>query len=156
MDPACPTRNLGLETEAQDIKRHLFYETSHSPSLIDLVGYEKAKEVIDFCFIANPYYPTPAMLEDLRRSLPGLIKSYPSSNPLKSQIHLAKVLNVNPEHLLIGNGATELITLINETIIDHIAVPIPTFTAFAPVPPSTRLLLALTRAWAPMAVALLR
>src|SRR5580693_6763085 len=38
-------------------RRHLFYETSHSPSLAELVGYEKAKEIIDFCFIANPYYP---------------------------------------------------------------------------------------------------
>ena len=35
-------------------RKHLFYETSHSPSLADLVGYEKAKDIIDFCFIANP------------------------------------------------------------------------------------------------------
>lgn len=110
-----------------DLKRHLFYETSHSPSLVDLVGYEKARGIIDFCFIANPYYPTPAMLKDLQENLPSLIKSYPSSNPLMSQKNLAKVLRVNPENLLIGNGASELITLINETLIDHIAVPIPTF-----------------------------
>ena len=38
--------------------------------------------MIDFCFIANPYYPTPAMLEDLQQNLPNLIKSYPSSNSL--------------------------------------------------------------------------
>src|SRR5271165_5869027 len=43
-------------------RKHLFYETSHSPSLADLVGYDRAKEIIDFCFIANPYYPTPEML----------------------------------------------------------------------------------------------
>src|SRR6185503_10544876 len=93
-------------TQGTDLKRHLFYETSHSPSLVDLVGYEKAKEIIDFCFIANPYYPTPAMMEDLKRNLPILIKSYPSSNPEASQRHLAQVLRVNPEHLLIGNGAS--------------------------------------------------
>jgi threonine-phosphate decarboxylase len=110
-----------------DLKRHLFYETSHSPSLIDLVGYDKAKEIVDFCFIANPYYPTPDMLKDLQENLPNLIKSYPSSNPQASQNHLAKVLQVNPEHLVIGNGATELIALINETLIQHIAVPVPTF-----------------------------
>lgn len=109
------------------IHRHLFYETSHSPSLIDLVGYRRAKAMVDFCFIANPYYPTPAMLRDLQRKLPILIKSYPSSHPANSQAHLAKVLRVNPEHLVIGNGATELIALINETLIDHIAVPVPTF-----------------------------
>jgi len=110
-----------------DPARHLFYETSHSPSLVDLVGYDQAKGIIDFCFIANPYYPTPSMLRDLQQKLPSLIKSYPSSNPLASQQNLAKVLHVNPEHLLIGNGATELIALIDETLIDHIAVPIPTF-----------------------------
>jgi histidinol-phosphate/aromatic aminotransferase/cobyric acid decarboxylase-like protein len=37
------------------------------------------------------------------------------------------VLHVNPTHLIIGNGATELIVLINTTLIDRIAVPIPTF-----------------------------
>jgi len=112
---------------AAELRRHLFYETSHSPAITDLVGYEKAKEIVDFCFIANPYYPTSAMLEDLQRSLLNLIKSYPSSNPLMSQKHLAAVLNVDPERLIIGNGATELISLIDMTLIDRIAVPIPTF-----------------------------
>lgn len=110
-----------------ELRRHLFYETSHSPAITDLVGYEKAKDIIDFCFIANPYYPTPQMLEDLQRNLPNLIKSYPSSNPLMSQEHLAAVLGVDPERLIIGNGATELISLIDMTLIDRIAVPIPTF-----------------------------
>jgi threonine-phosphate decarboxylase len=108
-------------------QKHLFYETSHSPALADLVGYERAKDIVDFCFIANPYYPTPGMLEELQRSLPNLIKSYPSSNPLTSQKHLAHVLNIDPERLVIGNGATELIALITQTLIDRIAVPIPTF-----------------------------
>src|ERR1035438_10535115 len=80
---------------AAELRRHLFYETSHSPAITDLVGYEKAKEIVDFCFIANPYYPTAGMLEDMQRSFPNLIKSYPSSNPIESQQHLAKVLNVD-------------------------------------------------------------
>ena len=112
---------------AAQAHRHLFYETSHSPSLADLVGYERAKEITDFCFIANPYYPTPEMLQDLQVNLPNLIKSYPSSNPETSQQHLAEVLGVPAEHLIIGNGATELIVLINTTLIDRIGVPIPTF-----------------------------
>ncbi len=113
--------------QEKDPKRHLFYETSHSPSLADLVGYEKAGRIIDFCFIANPYYPTPEMLKDLQEKLPILIKSYPSSNPRGSQENLAKVLKVDPEHLIIGNGATELITLVDEALIDHMAIPVPTF-----------------------------
>ena len=46
---------------------------------------------------------------------------------MTSQKHLAAVLHVNPENLIIGNGATELIVLINTTLIDRIAVPVPTF-----------------------------
>jgi threonine-phosphate decarboxylase len=110
-----------------ELRKHLFYETSHSPSLAELVGYEKAKDIIDFCFIANPYYPTAAMLQDLKENFPNLIKSYPSSSPRRSQEDLAAVLHVNPENLIIGNGASELIVLINTTVIDRIAVPIPTF-----------------------------
>ena len=119
-------KTAGAESPAE-LRRHLFYETSHSPAIADLVGYEKAKDIIDFCFIANPYYPTREMLEDLQRNLPNLIKSYPSSNPLMSQQNLAAVLQVDPERLIIGNGATELISLIDLTLIDRIAVPIPTF-----------------------------
>jgi threonine-phosphate decarboxylase len=115
------------EGSAAELRRHLFYETSHSPALTDLVGYDKAADIIDFCFIANPYYPTAGMLEDLQRNLPNLIKSYPSSNPQMSQKHLGAVLDVDPERLIIGNGATELIGLINMTLIDRIAVSIPTF-----------------------------
>src|SRR6202045_3877633 len=120
--------SLATATSSEgELRRHLFYETSHSPALSDLVGYENAKDIIDFCFIANPYYPTPEMLDDLQRNLPNLIKSYPSSSSLMSQQNLAAVLNVNPDNLLIGNGATELIAHINTTLIDRIAVPIPTF-----------------------------
>jgi threonine-phosphate decarboxylase len=119
--------NVVYPGSAAELRRHLFYETSHSPAITDLVGYEKAKDIIDFCFIANPYYPTREMLEDLQLNLPNLIKSYPSSNPQMSQKHLAAVLDVDPERLIIGNGATELIALIDMTLIDRIAVPIPTF-----------------------------
>jgi len=110
-----------------ELRKHLFYETSHSPSLADLVGYENAKDIIDFCFIANPYYPTPAMLEDLKENFSNLIKSYPSSSLVMSQRHLASVLRVNPENLIVGNGATELIVLINTLLIERIGVPVPTF-----------------------------
>src|ERR1700685_1231655 len=100
--------NAAQADSPAELRRHLFYETSHSPAIADLVGYDKAKEIIDFCFIANPYYPTPEMLEDLQRNLRNLIKSYPSSNPLMSQKNLASVLQVDPQHLIIGNGANEL------------------------------------------------
>ncbi len=109
------------------IDHSLFENTTHSPSLIDLVGYEQAQQVIDFCFIANPYYPTPPMVNELIQHLPRLIKHYPSSNPQVSARHLAAVLHVDPAHLIIGNGATELITELCHRLVPNLGVPIPTF-----------------------------
>ncbi|MEM7031959.1 MAG: aminotransferase class I/II-fold pyridoxal phosphate-dependent enzyme [Chloroflexota bacterium] len=109
------------------INEQLFQETTHSPSLVDLVGYDHAQEIVDFCFIANPYYPTSDMIVRLQESLPSLIKSYPSSNIQVSTRHLAQVIGVDPKHLIIGNGATELITQICESLIETIGIPIPTF-----------------------------
>jgi len=109
------------------IRSDLFPDTSHSPSLAELVGYERAADIVDFCFIANPYYPTQAMIESLQEALPTLIKCYPSSNPATTQRALAEVLGVDPEDLIVGNGATQLIVLINELLVDRIGVPVPTF-----------------------------
>ncbi len=112
------------------INHHLFYETSHSPSLVDIVGEEMLEKVIDFCFIENPYYPGAKLLKKLRKKLPIVIKSYPSSNPILAQKDLAAVTNAKPEHLIIGNGATELITIIQNQLIDNIGIPIPTFSEY--------------------------
>jgi histidinol-phosphate/aromatic aminotransferase/cobyric acid decarboxylase-like protein len=109
------------------VRGDLFPDTSHSPSLAELVGYERASEIIDFCFIANPYYPTPEMFAALAEALPALIKCYPSSNPATTARVLADVLGVDPNDLILGNGATELIVLINEVLVDRIGVPVPTF-----------------------------
>ncbi|MDP4203589.1 MAG: histidinol-phosphate transaminase [Bacteroidota bacterium] len=112
------------------INRHLFYETSHSPSLVDIVGEKMLSKVTDFCFIANPYFPDKRLTKKLQERLPMLMKSYPSSNPRLSQEHLAKVLHVKPEQLLIGNGASELITIIQKEFIDDFAIPVPTFSEY--------------------------
>lgn len=112
------------------INRHLFYQTSHSPSLAEIVGEEMLPEVTDFCFIANPYYPGKKLIKKIQDRLPVLIKSYPSSNPQIAQDQLSKVLHVNPEHLIIGNGASELITIIQKEFISEFAIPVPTFSEY--------------------------
>ncbi len=112
------------------INHQLFEETSHSPALIDIVGEEQLEQVIDYCFIANPYYPTEDMLEQLKSKLGSIIKAYPSSNPRLARQHLAEVLQVNAEWLVLGNGATELITLIEKHLLDDLAIPIPTFSEY--------------------------
>ena len=112
------------------INHHLFYETSHSPSLANIVGEEMLGHVLDFCFISNPYYPGKKLLRKLKRKLPVVIKSYPSSNPELAQHDLASVIHVNPDFLVIGNGAAELISVIKNQLIESIGIPVPTFSEY--------------------------
>lgn len=113
-----------------EINHHLFYETSHSPSLLDIVGEEMLEQVIDFCFIENPYYPGERLLKKLQEKLPIVIKSYPSSNPILAQKDLAAVVHVKPEYLVLGNGATELITIVQNQLVQDMGIPIPTFSEY--------------------------
>ena len=93
------------------VNRQLFDDTTHTPALVDLVGEHQLKRVIDFCFIENPYFPERKVLKKLISKVPDILKCYPSSNPILAQQNLADVINVAPENLVIGNGATVLIGL---------------------------------------------
>ena len=37
------------------VKKELFEETTHSPALVDIVGPDLVKDVIDFCFVITSY-----------------------------------------------------------------------------------------------------
>lgn len=113
-----------------EIKNYLFNETSHSPSLLDIVGEEQLGDVVDFCFIENPYFPDAKLLRMLQDKLPEVIKAYPSSNPKLAQQDLAAVVHVKPEYLVLGNGATELITIIQNNLVENMGIPIPTFSEY--------------------------
>ena len=112
------------------VNHQLFEETSHTPALVDLVGEKSMDKVIDFCFIENPYFPDRKILKKLNQKFTALIKFYPSSNPKLAQQNLAEVIHVNPEYLVIGNGATELITIIQRQLADDMGIPIPTFSEY--------------------------
>lgn len=113
-----------------NVNRQLFAGTSHTPALVDLVGEQNMNKVTDFCFIENPYFPDNKTLEKLNKEFLRLIKFYPSSNPILAQQNLADVIKVSPEHLVIGNGATELITIIQNQLADDMGIPIPTFSEY--------------------------
>lgn len=108
----------------------LFASTSHTPALIDLVGKEQVEQVIDFCFIENPYYPPQSFVEQLQQNFPLLMKRYPSCNPAISKRFLAEAIGVNAEYLVVGNGATEIISVVQRNLAGRTAVPIPTFSEY--------------------------
>ena len=99
-------------------------ERDHRDSTRAVAPLKKADDAIE---IVSDNMTKDQVIAELVRNLPALIKRYPSSNPVVSARHLAAVLKVDPQYLIVGNGATELITELCHRLVPTIGVPIPTF-----------------------------
>jgi len=122
-------RQIFSDEKKISIDYSLFAETSHSPSLFSLIDDPDVK-IKDFCFLANPYLLDEKFINNIYIELKQLIGSYPPTQKqlaIKlSQYHLN---NIHPDNIIIGNGATELINIINYWSNGSI-VPIPTFSEY--------------------------
>jgi len=83
----------------------------HSPSVYELKNDLKIEVTIDACFLCNPYAFDLFMDNFKKLDLTDYIKYYPPQNKILSNL-LSKNIDINPEYLLIGNGAIQLIELI--------------------------------------------
>ncbi|MBT2507665.1 histidinol-phosphate aminotransferase family protein [Streptomyces sp. ISL-98] len=113
--------------------------TAHSPSYFTLnrEGAGAAGEITDFCIPCNPYFPTPAMFDELGSRLREILTYYPSSADTITA-ELCQVLGLNPQTVAMGNGSTELITWIDHLLVhESLAVPVPTFGRWTDQPMET-------------------
>ncbi len=61
------------------VARYTFQERERRAILEETLGGWWAHDVLDFCFLRNMYWPTAAMLSELRRDLPQLLHNYGST-----------------------------------------------------------------------------
>ena len=80
----------------------------------------------DFCYMTNRYFPPDELIDSLGSNLPALVKAYPSTNRHLSSL-VAEPIGLTLEQLVVGNGASELISVLSGLRVEHLAVPIPTF-----------------------------
>ncbi|WP_324789786.1 histidinol-phosphate transaminase [Streptomyces sp. H51] len=117
----------------------LFRSTAaHSPSMAAPAreGGDGAGPV-DFCIPCNPYFPTPAMFEELAARLRDIITYYPSSADTITA-ELCDLLRLPPQCVAMGNGSTELITWIDHLLVrESLAVPVPAFGRWTDQPMET-------------------
>lgn len=71
-------------------------------------GYWRYPQVLDFCYLVNPYFPPQRMLDEIKASFERLLTQYPSGMEVNALL-AAKNFNVHQENILVGNGAAELI-----------------------------------------------
>ncbi|MEU9349687.1 histidinol-phosphate transaminase [Streptomyces griseoloalbus] len=117
----------------------LFRSTAaHSPSMAALTrGSDDGAGPVDFCIPCNPYFPTPAMFEEMAVRLRDIITYYPSSADTITA-ELCSLLQLPPQCVAMGNGSTELITWIDHLLVrESLAVPVPTFGRWTDQPMET-------------------
>ncbi|POX53786.1 aminotransferase [Streptomyces sp. Ru71] len=106
----------------------LFRSTAaHSPSMAALARESDGAGPLDFCIPCNPYFPTPAMFDEMASRLREIVTYYPSSAETITA-ELCALLQLPPSCVAMGNGSTELITWIDHLLVrESLAVPVPTF-----------------------------
>ncbi|MFA3874062.1 histidinol-phosphate transaminase [Streptomyces sp. MMCC 100] len=119
----------------------LFRSTAaHSPSMAALTresGEAAGAGPVDFCIPCNPYFPTPAMFDEMAGRLRDIITYYPSSADTITA-ELCSLLQLPPQCVAMGNGSTELITWIDHLLVrESLAVPVPTFGRWTDQPMET-------------------
>ncbi|MDG9721232.1 pyridoxal phosphate-dependent aminotransferase [Streptomyces sp. DH41] len=119
----------------------LFRSTAaHSPSMAALTresGETAGAGPVDFCIPCNPYFPTPAMFDEMAGRLRDIITYYPSSADTITA-ELCGLLQLPPQCVAMGNGSTELITWIDHLLVrESLAVPVPTFGRWTDQPVET-------------------
>lgn len=89
-------------------------------------GYWRFPEMLDFCYLVNPYFNRSAIIKEMQDFFPVLVSEYPSGMGVNSSL-AAECWNVKQEYIVVGNGAAELIKALMENIKGKVGVVRPTF-----------------------------
>ena len=89
-------------------------------------GYWRYPNLLDFCYLVNPYFPPQKMMNEMKASFETLLTQYPSGLNVNSLL-AAKNFGIHQEHVLVGNGAAELIKCLMEKLRGKVGFIRPTF-----------------------------
>ena len=92
-------------------------------------GYWRFPQIKDFCYLVNPFFPPQKLVEELKSNFQTLLTAYPSG-ARQQNLLAGKIFNVLPEHIVVGNGAAELIKSFCEMVTGKTAIPYPTFNEY--------------------------
>ncbi|HMP03339.1 MAG TPA: histidinol-phosphate transaminase [Gemmatales bacterium] len=83
----------------------------------------------------NPYPPSPRVIEAIKEALVGdRLRKYPEPTGRHFRLTAARVLGVDPEGILVGNGSDELLTILVRALVPDggtLAAPTPSYLLYA-------------------------
>ena len=74
-------------------------------------GFWRFPQMLDFCYLVNPYFPSRRMKDELRANFDTLLTEYPSGMKVNTLI-ASKCFGVSEDYIVPGNGAAELIKVL--------------------------------------------
>ena len=89
-------------------------------------GFWRFPQMLDFCYLVNPYFPSPRLVDEMAANFETLLTGYPSGMKVNTLI-ASKCFGVSEPYLIPGNGAAELIKLLMEELQGKTGVVRPTF-----------------------------
>lgn len=89
-------------------------------------GYWRYPELVDFCYLVNPFYPNQKLKDEIKANFERLLCDYPSGLEINSLLG-AKYYGLHKEQVCIGNGAAELIKSLMENLKGKVGLIYPTF-----------------------------
>ena len=113
----------------------IFNDSSRRPLLENSYGGFWNYDVIDFCYIRNMYFPTDAMISEMRNNLPELIRNYGSVQPLLNR-KAGYFLLCNDQNVNVLNGASQAYPMLRARFEGkQVLLPSPTFGEYARIFP---------------------
>lgn len=89
-------------------------------------GYWRYPQLIDFCYLVNPFYPNQKLMDEIKANFERLLCDYPSGMEVNSLLG-AKYYGLHKEQVCVGNGAAELIKSLMENLQGKVGMIYPTF-----------------------------
>ena len=89
-------------------------------------GFWRFPQMLDFCYLVNPYFPSRRMKDELRANFDTLLTEYPSGMKVNTLI-ASKCFGVSEQYVVPGNGAAELIKVLMEESYGKTGFTRPTF-----------------------------
>ena len=89
-------------------------------------GYWRYPQLIDFCYLVNPYFPPKKLVDEIKSNFEVLLTQYPSGMGVNSLL-ASKNFDVHQQNIVIGNGAAELIKALMSVFTGKIGFVRPTF-----------------------------
>jgi histidinol-phosphate/aromatic aminotransferase/cobyric acid decarboxylase-like protein/choline kinase len=92
-------------------------------------GYWRFPEILDFCYLVNPYFPDRKIEEEIKISFKQLLTQYPSGRKTINLV-ASTIFNISENNIVVGNGASEFIKLLPKVLKGNVGIIFPTFNEY--------------------------